>query len=739
MGPKPGKRPADGPGIGALFKKAQASNEAAEKRAQAEAAQEQADKLQKEADAAEEQVATQREVQTSSRAQPQARKETVRHTPLSVSAPTANSDILTNSYTQQQPPAYPKSFDPDAVPTLNISDILVPHDTRDAIMKAPASSQALGAQKSQKEREANKEALRQGGPISKEVGASSRRFLSKWQNGRPWLVCRRVEKDDLTNPGQKIWVDCMFCTDCETAKKNNNKKGANVWVAQNGGCQRMKLDSVTDHESKSNAHLEATQLLKGKDQQDLKRAMANMFLSDDLDLVNKFNMVFNMAKQHDSLASFPDRCKGAQRLAIRVQRQGQNTKDAGGSGDKGKEEEVGEEDVERVLVDGETVYVKLSSAYQTIQFAREATYFLAEVVRDQEIERFTSSRFSAHAIDEATDKSHTQHLIQYISYWWKGEVRRRFWNIVPIEGQDAESIFCADVDSLLRLVEGDKLLLYKKMVGLGSDGASVMTGGKGGGGAKWKYKNPRLLQNHCCCHRCALCGATAYKEIPELEIFNSQLHQHYNYFSLSVKRRGALNDVQKRMEEKANSLLRDVDPRWLSKGGAVDSLQRNLVALYVMHCEAEDENLSAPFLEMLRSHFFLVMVHGCQDIIGKLNLINVKMQTCGISPLTIKALVNATKTGLQNQWVETKSERRQKAIQASSPLKGKAEEATQPSDYPFVESEVDVVGGGSFEAFMKRIEAKQMEEGGGQVISRTCLLDQHAKPLDCSRKHYGNV
>ena len=46
--------------------------------------------------------------------------------------------------------------------------------------------------------------------------------------------------------------------------------------------------------------------------------------------------------------------------------------------------------------------------------------------------------FFGHDIDEATDKSHTQHLIQYISYWWKGKVERRFWNIVPIDVQDAD-------------------------------------------------------------------------------------------------------------------------------------------------------------------------------------------------------------------------------------------------------------------------------------------------------------
>ena len=41
-------------------------------------------------------------------------------------------------------------------------------------------------------------------------------------------------------------------------------------------------------------------------------------------------------------------------------------------------------------------------------------------------------------------------------YWWKGKVERRFWNIVPIDAQDAKSIFYADVESLLTLKKGDE-------------------------------------------------------------------------------------------------------------------------------------------------------------------------------------------------------------------------------------------------------------------------------------------
>jgi hypothetical protein len=49
----------------------------------------------------------------------------------------------------------------------------------------------------------------------------------------------------------------------------------------------------------------------------------------------------------------------------------------------------------------------------------EATFFISATLRpaDWERKKFSCARFFCHDTGEATDKSHTQHLIQYISYW----------------------------------------------------------------------------------------------------------------------------------------------------------------------------------------------------------------------------------------------------------------------------------------------------------------------------------
>ena len=62
------------------------------------------------------------------------------------------------------------------------------------------------------------------------------------------------------------------------------------------------------------------------------------------------------------------------------------------------------------------------------------------------------SKFFGHTLDEATAKTKKQHVIQYISYWRRGRVLRKFWGIVPITAQDAKTVYESDQDSLACLM-----------------------------------------------------------------------------------------------------------------------------------------------------------------------------------------------------------------------------------------------------------------------------------------------
>ena len=81
---------------------------------------------------------------------------------------------------------------------------------------------------------------------------------------------------------------------------------------------------------------------------------------------------------------------------------------------------------------------------------------------------FMKSKFFGHAVDEATAKTKKQHLIQYISYWRRGRVLRKFWGIVPITAQDAKTIYEADHSGML-----DDDLLQRPIVGSEGGGGEI--------------------------------------------------------------------------------------------------------------------------------------------------------------------------------------------------------------------------------------------------------------------------
>ena len=84
--------------------------------------------------------------------------------------------------------------------------------------------------------------------------------------------------------------------------------------------------------------------------------------------------------------------------------------------------------------------------------------------------------------------------------------------------------------------------------GLGSDGASVMTGHKGGVCALMKKENPMLVNVHCLTHWLALCTSQAASDIAKLRNYQQIFTDIYYYFNKSAKRSQGLKKVQEVLE-----------------------------------------------------------------------------------------------------------------------------------------------------------------------------------------------
>ena len=159
----------------------------------------------------------------------------------------------------------------------------------------------------------------QGGKAGED---SHRKFNAGWKTGRPWLDFRKVTTTDHDSAGNSVLVTAMFCKWCEMAGFNHNDRGKpTVWTDAGGGCQRAKVESVKDHEV-TQTHKEAANLQMN--QSDMKEAVKTAILQDDHVLLNLTSIILSMAKNHDSLTSFPARCLAAEMLSVEVKTKGED-------------------------------------------------------------------------------------------------------------------------------------------------------------------------------------------------------------------------------------------------------------------------------------------------------------------------------------------------------------------------------------------------------------------------------
>ena len=177
--------------------------------------------------------------------------------------------VSASSKVQEKAPAsYPKPFNPEAPPDRAMLDVLRHNDSR-AALKGPVSSQAAKTQALQKKR-------KEGG----EKGSDShRKCIEGWKQGRLWLEFKEVEVADLESEGCVLRVQAMFCKWCEKAGYDLTQRGKKqVWTYAGGGCKRLKLDSIKEHEITA-LHKEAANLLSN--QSAMKEAVKTAILQED--------------------------------------------------------------------------------------------------------------------------------------------------------------------------------------------------------------------------------------------------------------------------------------------------------------------------------------------------------------------------------------------------------------------------------------------------------------------------
>ena len=98
---------------------------------------------------------------------------------------------------------------------------------------------------------------------------------------------------------------------------------------------------------------------------------------------------------------------------------------------------------------------------------------------------------------------------------------------------------------------------YSWIVGLGTDGAAVMTGRHNGLGVKLKQLNNILIQVQCV-------ASQASKDIDYLEQYKGQINSIYKFYSNPSVWYDKLKEIQKLMHGKVKQVVEPSSVRWLS-------------------------------------------------------------------------------------------------------------------------------------------------------------------------------
>ncbi|KAJ4929686.1 hypothetical protein JOQ06_018708 [Pogonophryne albipinna] len=135
---------------------------------------------------------------------------------------------------------------------------------------------------------------------------------------------------------------------------------------------------------------------------------------------------------------------------------------------------------------------------------------LEGVIMRQLDEKLKASEFIGIIIDETVSITVENKLIVYAKIENKGKIDNFFLGNYNLHSRTAQCIY----EKVVEVLRGRGIEL-SKIMGLGLDGASVMTGKRAGVGALLKRVNPFLIQVHCVTHRAALAAVDAANAVSQ--------------------------------------------------------------------------------------------------------------------------------------------------------------------------------------------------------------------------------
>ncbi|XP_066958613.1 zinc finger MYM-type protein 1-like [Macrobrachium rosenbergii] len=199
--------------------------------------------------------------------------------------------------------------------------------------------------------------------------------------------------------------------------------------------------------------------------------------------------------------------------------------------------------------------------YTTSAIQNEMIDTFASIVREEIAENIKSCHYFSVQADEAKDVSKIEQLALVVRFYDEIShcIQECLISFTPMSSLDAAYI----TDIILKALEKLGLEYKSSLVGLGFDGASVMSEGISGVQKCIKEKTPFAYYVHCYGHKLNLVLTSVAKNVPQASEFSSLLEELYIFASNAVAHEKSLS-IQREMfpEEQIRELQHLSDTRW---------------------------------------------------------------------------------------------------------------------------------------------------------------------------------
>ncbi|KAL5022803.1 hypothetical protein ScPMuIL_001958 [Solemya velum] len=372
----------------------------------------------------------------------------------------------------------------------------------------------------------------------------------------------------------------MYCRPCVKAGKRNT---------MTSGCRTYKTSSMTRHEAISD-HTAAVSAPKLALQ--FEAAAANAFSEEEEAILKAIKTVFWMASENLPLSKY----EGLMGLM---------------------------KDLEVPKL--ECLKVSERIDYTSYYTANEILAAISDQIEEEVDQKIRDSPFITLLSDESTDITNTKRMT----------INAR---IVNPKTSVPETLYLRDLEYEDGTGEGLATVLWEevcsrgippsKVIGFGSDGASVMTGeGKGVKGRLLQH-NPHMIHIHCMAHRLALCTSQAAADIPMLKKYQEWLTSLFYNLKVSATRENELHKVQAVLDSPVLKYKEIHAVRWLSCFQAVEAVYRTLdpLIVYFHQRNAAKDPKAKGLMKVMASTQFVYITYLLMDVLPIVSRLCLQLQ-----------------------------------------------------------------------------------------------------------------